>query len=77
MAPHRDHIYVEHFSDYEPNPRDVFGWALRMGDHKLVAVKGAEPMLYDLAPTRWRLWVFWQTAFPKPRPLSVTAFNRA
>lgn len=45
----RDHIYVEHFSDYEPMRSDVFGWALRMGDHKLVAVEGAEPMLYDLA----------------------------
>ncbi|WP_299938388.1 sulfatase-like hydrolase/transferase [uncultured Pelagimonas sp.] len=45
----RDHIYVEHFSEYEPKTSDVFGWALRMGDHKLVAVEGAEPVLYDLA----------------------------
>lgn len=45
----RDHIYVEHFSEYEPKPSDVFGWALREGDHKLVAVEGADPVLYDLA----------------------------
>ncbi len=45
----RDHIYVEHFSDYEPKPSDVFGWALRIGDYKLVTVEGTDPALYDLA----------------------------
>ena len=45
----RDNIYVEQFSEYEPKPSDVFGWAVREGDHKLVAVEGAEPVLYDPA----------------------------
>lgn len=45
----RDYIYVEHFSDEEPKRSDVFGWALREGDYKLVHAEGTERALYNLA----------------------------
>lgn len=45
----RDYIYVEHFSEDEPTRSDVYGWAIREGDYKLVAEEGVEPVLYDLA----------------------------
>lgn len=45
----RDYIYVEHFAETEPNRVDVFGWAVRQGNMKLVAPLDAAPELYDLA----------------------------
>lgn len=45
----RDYIYVEHFSDDEPKRSDVFGWAYREGDYKLVAENGVAQVLYNLS----------------------------
>ncbi len=47
----RDYIYVEHFQEdrADSKPSDVFGWAVRQGNHKLVAVEDTEFELYDLA----------------------------
>lgn len=47
----RDFIYVEHFLEdrSDAKPSDVFGWALREGDYKLVAIEDTEFELYDLA----------------------------
>ena len=45
----RNYIYVEHFSDQRPTRSDVYGWAIREGNYKLVSEEGAEPVLYDLA----------------------------
>ena len=47
----RDYIYVEHFQEdrSDAKPSDVFGWALREGDYKLVAIEDTEFELYDLA----------------------------
>ncbi len=47
----RDYIYVEHFQGdrSESKPSDVFGWALREGDYKLVALEGTVFELYDIA----------------------------
>ncbi|MGO4910523.1 sulfatase-like hydrolase/transferase [Pseudorhodobacter sp. W20_MBD10_FR17] len=45
----RDDAYVEHFSDLPSAPADVFGWAIREGDWKLVVEDGAEPKLYNIA----------------------------
>ncbi|MFD0980077.1 sulfatase-like hydrolase/transferase [Tropicimonas aquimaris] len=47
----RDYIYVEHFQEdrLDAKPSDVFGWALREGDYKLVSVEDTEFELYDLA----------------------------
>lgn len=45
---HRDHVYVEHFSDEASRGPDRYGWAIRDKTHKLVALDGHEPMLFDL-----------------------------
>lgn len=47
----RDYIYVEHFQEdrSDSKPSDVFGWALRQGNHKLVAIEGTDFELYDVA----------------------------
>ncbi len=45
----RDYIYVEHFSHTVTRPTNVYGWALREGNFKLVAVSGAPLELYDLS----------------------------
>ena len=43
----REYVYVEHFGSGRPS--NVFGWALRKGQYKLVQVDGSKPMLYDLS----------------------------
>lgn len=47
----RDYIYVEHFSDdkSQAKPKDVFGWALRMEDYKLLQPDGQPASLFNLA----------------------------
>jgi arylsulfatase A-like enzyme len=47
----RDYIYVEHFQEDKSNskPSDVFGWAIREGQFKLLQQEGEAPALYDLA----------------------------
>ncbi|MDE0364004.1 MAG: hypothetical protein OXP09_00360, partial [Gammaproteobacteria bacterium] len=45
----REYVYVEHFSDRPPRRSNVFGWALREGQFKLVQADGSKPMLYDLS----------------------------
>lgn len=45
----RDHVYVEHFSDEDPVGSDIFGWALREGNYKLVQEEGEAAELYDLS----------------------------
>lgn len=44
----REHVYVEHFSCEPSKGPDRYGWALRDNTHKLVALDGHEPMLFDL-----------------------------
>lgn len=44
----RDYIHVEHFSDDGPGRSDVFGWAVRQGDMKLVTLLDGAQELYDL-----------------------------
>lgn len=44
----REHVYVEHFSDQPSRGPDRFGWAIRDNTHKLVALDGQDPMLFDL-----------------------------
>lgn len=44
----RDYVYVEHFSDSEPKPSDVFGWAIREGNYKLVNKLDDQQELYDV-----------------------------
>ncbi|TCS43779.1 sulfatase-like hydrolase/transferase [Reinekea marinisedimentorum] len=49
-ATQRDFVYVEHFGDMsEAKPSDVFGWAMRQGDYKLLMQIGEQPALYNLA----------------------------
>ena len=45
----REYVYVEHFSDRPPRRSNVFGWALRERQFKLVQADGSKPMLYDLS----------------------------
>lgn len=45
---YRDHVYVEHFSSASSRAPDRYGWAIRDNTHKLVALDGCEPMLFDL-----------------------------
>jgi len=45
----RDAIYVEHFSDTPPNAVDVYGWAMRVGDFKLVHAEDKNLALYNLS----------------------------
>ncbi|MGR5142120.1 sulfatase-like hydrolase/transferase [Photobacterium sp. DNB23_23_1] len=46
----RDYIYVEHFQEdkSDSKPSDVFGWAVREGNYKLVQIEGDDAMLFDL-----------------------------
>lgn len=46
----RDYIYVEHFQEDKSGakPKDLFGWAVREGQYKLLQADGANPALYDL-----------------------------
>lgn len=45
----RDYIYVEHFSDEAPRRSEVFGWAIRDAQYKLIAPEGGDKMLFDLS----------------------------
>ncbi len=45
----RDYVYVEHFADEKPKRRAMHGWAMRMGNYKLIQEDGAEAALYNLA----------------------------
>lgn len=44
----RDFIHVEHFSDDAPGRGNVFGWAVRQGEMKLVVLLDGSRELYDL-----------------------------
>ncbi|GAL21846.1 sulfatase [Vibrio maritimus] len=47
----RDYIYVEHFQEdkSDSKPSDVFGWAVREENYKLVQIDDEDAMLFDLA----------------------------
>ncbi|WED24699.1 sulfatase-like hydrolase/transferase [Vibrio sp. JC009] len=47
----RDYVYVEHFQEdkSDSKPSDVFGWAIREGQYKLIQIEGEESKLYDLS----------------------------
>ncbi|TXR54784.1 sulfatase-like hydrolase/transferase [Reinekea thalattae] len=46
----RDYIYVEHFGVASSQQRaNVYGWAIRQGDYKLLQKQDAESELYNLA----------------------------
>ncbi|MCB1406867.1 MAG: sulfatase-like hydrolase/transferase [Rhodobacteraceae bacterium] len=44
----RTYVYVEHFSDEAPRGPDIYGWAVREGDYKLVQRAGEDAELYHL-----------------------------
>ncbi len=44
----RDYIFVDHFSDRQTRGNPVLGWAMRVGDFKLVQPEGGAPQLFNL-----------------------------
>jgi len=47
-ASNRDYIYVEHFTNAKTKRKEVYGWALRMGDYKLISPKRGRKKLFNL-----------------------------